>query len=291
MDVSVIIPFYQGNRYLPKLKQILEKLCREYAGDTEVILVNDSPGAEADFSVLHSDSYKLEILTHEKNAGIHQARVTGLLKAKGEFILFLDQDDMVKPEFLKVMCAAFEEDTAFVFANGIFEDSKGKKPVLNSYGKVKAAMDYRNYIYVGNLLASPGQCLIRKNAIPSVWTDNIMKTNCSDDLFLWILLLKNGKSKFVNKVLYRHITTDSNQSANPEVGYKSDYEVCTILAKNKVLPMKLQKYMSLRCGVRLHPEKYGKLTKFRVRMNEKIRRGFMKIAGIFYYLKKRSINL
>ena len=57
---------------------------------------------------------------------------------------------------------------AFAYANGLFEDSNGKsKLILNSYGKVYGAENYHTYLKVGNLLASPGQCLIRKSAIPS----------------------------------------------------------------------------------------------------------------------------
>ncbi len=97
------------------------------------------------------------------------------------------------------MGAALDKDKsiAFVYANGVFEDENGNsKLILNSYGKAYGVKNYKTLLKSGNLLASPGQCLIRKSCIPAQWIENIMKTNCADDYFLWLLMVKEHNVKW-----------------------------------------------------------------------------------------------
>lgn len=298
MSVSIIIPFYKGDKYITGLKKNLEKVSLKSPENVEVILVDDSPKGEAegapetDWNAMKSETYHLEVIRHEKNSGIHQARVTGLMAAKGDYILFLDQDDYIESDFLSVMCKALQEkkDASFCFANGTFAENGRKKIILNSYGKVEAAQKYESYVYVGNLLSSPGQCLIRKDAIPQVWKSDIMKSNCSDDLLLWILLLRSGRAEFVNRMLYRHRDSGSNLSADKKAGFVSDMEVCEILKRNKALPDKLQKFMEKRCRMHLYPEKYGVAAKKYMRFQESARRGMMRIKGVIYVIGGRRIS-
>ena len=92
-NISVIIPFYKGNKYLTGLKQSLENACISYEGKVEVIVVNDSPNEKIEKTLIQSEKYDLVIVEHDVNYGIHKARVTGIGKAKGEYILLLDQED------------------------------------------------------------------------------------------------------------------------------------------------------------------------------------------------------
>lgn len=294
--VSVIIPFYDGNKYLENLKTCLEACCRNFDQKVQVVVINDSPHIEIDKAKLTSNKYELVIINHEQNEGIHHARVTGVQNARGEYVLFLDQDDNIDKNFFKEMLSILEKNEllSFVFANGTFVDSKGKKKIiLNSYGKVLGAQNYRTYIKVGNLLASPGQCLIRKEKIPSIWTKNIMKTNCADDYLLWILLLKDANATFVNKVLYYHISTGVNVSADKLNGYKSDLEVCDILRKEEFLTSKEMRLLELRCRSNYAKEKgeqYSLIQFIRTKSIEKIERLKMKIIGCFFSMFGKKIK-
>ena len=75
--ISVIIPFYKGNKYLEELCQHLEKACIKFKEQIEVIIVNDSPDIDVNIELIKSDYYKLSIINHKINRVIHQARVTG----------------------------------------------------------------------------------------------------------------------------------------------------------------------------------------------------------------------
>lgn len=288
--ISVIVPFYKGNKYLASLKQSLERACTQYEGAVEVILVNDSPEEKINEQLMQSSKYNLILVKHKKNYGIHQARVTGIENATGEYILFLDQDDKIKKDFFLEMISAFTKDSsiAFAFANGIFEDENGRtKLILNSYGKVYGAEKYSTYLKVGNLLASPGQCLIKKTEIPKAWMEHIMQSNCADDFLLWILILKDHKAKYINKVLYEHITTGENASGSRLNGYKSDLEVCEILQNiNLLSPAELKRF-SKRCISNYKREKGDNYNYFEWLYSQQVEifeRLKMKIIGKLYLL-------
>lgn len=293
--ISVIVPFYKGNKYLVGLRQSLENACIRYKGKVEVVLVNDSPDVKIDEILIQSSKYSLVIVEHDKNYGIHQARVTGVENAGGEYILFLDQDDKIKNDFFREMAPVLDTDKslAFVFANGIFEDANGKsKLILNSYGKVRGAENYRAYLKVGNLLASPGQCLIRKTDIPKAWTEHIMQSNCADDFLLWILILKNHKARYVNKLLYEHITTGENVSGNKLNGYRSDLEVCKILRDVNLLSQVELNNFSKRCISHYKKEKGDKYSQLEWLLSqhiEHIERMKMKIIGLLYSLMGKKL--
>ena len=233
-DISVIIPYYQGQKYLPDLLSMMERnagILRAEAGkETEVLLVNDSPWEklEAD-QIPQRDtviSYRLRVLTNPENSGIHATRVNGLRAANGEFIQFLDQDDRITDRCLMSQYKAIG-DADFVIGNGFDgERNGGKHPFYSSTSAQAAAGNLNCQYYYNNLIRSPGQVLIRKSSIPAYWSEQIMKNNGSDDAFLWILMLCSGAKAAINEeFVYEHVYTGENTSSNNEAMLRSQMEV------------------------------------------------------------------
>ncbi|WP_455679168.1 glycosyltransferase family 2 protein [Streptococcus sp.] len=279
--ISVIIPFYKGNEHLSKLRRMIEvnsDNLQSYAC-VELIIVNDSPWIDVDYNCISSEKYELKIVKHERNGGIHQARVSGILESSGNYIYMLDQDDEISDDCLLSLLSSFDDDTEVVFGNGIYEVPNGSsKFVFDNYSKAMAAKNGNYYLYLGNFLSSPGQCLIKKSVIPDFWKNNIMKTNCSDDLFLWILLMKKERVKFCNKVVYLHKNTGKNVSLDKKNGYFSDEEVLNFLKRSDIgnkFPLWIFK---LRCRRNL-----SKYSSNRKKMN--IFNGFYNVFEILIKLK------
>lgn len=86
--VSVIIPVYNGGRYLGAA---LRSVFRQDYGPTEIIVVNDG---SSDNSAEVAVSFKDIIYFYQENRGVAAARNTGIAAATGEFIAFLDADDI-----------------------------------------------------------------------------------------------------------------------------------------------------------------------------------------------------
>jgi len=94
--VSVIIPVYNGGRFLrAALESVFAQTYREF----EVIVVDD--GSVDDSGVI-AQSFPEVRYIHQTNQGVAAARNHAIEAARGEFIAFLDQDDLWTPEKLKL---------------------------------------------------------------------------------------------------------------------------------------------------------------------------------------------
>lgn len=243
--ISVITPFYKGNHYLKQLFTVIQNnykvLKTKYQhAEVELILVNDSPETDVVVPDCLID-YQYRIIKHSSNAGIHQARVTGLNECTGDLVLFLDQDDVLKDEgLLKQAEKMFSDMASVVVCNAYIEVEEG-----TSYLLYKTKTDYERvndlvfYLKSHNVIKSPGQCLIKKADIPSEWKEHVINQNGSDDLFLWILFLeKKYKFAVIKEPLYIHKYTGENLSDSETKMAQSSLEMVVYLEQIKYVPRK-----------------------------------------------------
>ena len=93
--VSVIIPTYNHVDYVA---ETLETVFAQTFGDYEVIVVNDgSPDGTAEVLRPSREAGRIRYI-EQANAGQAAARNRGLAEARGEFIAFLDDDDLWPPD-------------------------------------------------------------------------------------------------------------------------------------------------------------------------------------------------
>ncbi|MBE5739082.1 MAG: glycosyltransferase [Clostridiales bacterium] len=106
--ISVIVPVYKVERFLDRC---VESLVGQTYKDLEIILVDDgSPdnsGRLCDEWVKKDNRIKV---IHKANAGVSEARNSGLEIATGEFIAFLDSDDYLEPTAYEVAMSKMTED-------------------------------------------------------------------------------------------------------------------------------------------------------------------------------------
>lgn len=105
--ISVIIPVYN---VAPYLQQCLDSVRQQTFSDFEAILVDDG---STDDSGSISDSYAENdsrfVVIHKSNAGAGEARNAGLGVSRGQYIAFIDADDLVAPEYLERLLEAAEK--------------------------------------------------------------------------------------------------------------------------------------------------------------------------------------
>lgn len=215
-DISVIVPYYYGKKYLADMYGNLKCSADGFDGKIEWIIVNDSPDDEIrieEISGITDASFEIKIIVNEKNSGIHYSRVHGLENATGEYVLFLDQDDSIEAQFFRSQYEKVK-GSDLVVANASIEKEDGTaKKLYETENDFEDVRDIEAYSYKGNRIASPGQCLIRREAVPELWMKSIMNVNGADDVYLWILLLaKNAEIRLNHEVLYTHKYTGSNLS-------------------------------------------------------------------------------
>lgn len=97
--LSVVIPYYNMGDYIEDTLDSLEKVD---FGSMEIILVNDGSSKKSCINKLKEVEEKYKITVYNKeNEGLSLTRNFGAKKANGEFLAFLDADDMVSPDYYK----------------------------------------------------------------------------------------------------------------------------------------------------------------------------------------------
>lgn len=104
--ISVVIPIYNTEKYL---HECLQSVQDQTFTDFEVVMVNDgSTDTSADIAAQFSRADSRFRLVNKPNGGPSAARNKGIEESKGEFLLFLDSDDALHHDALKILRHAFE---------------------------------------------------------------------------------------------------------------------------------------------------------------------------------------
>jgi glycosyltransferase involved in cell wall biosynthesis len=128
MKFSVIIPTF--NR-IDFLERAIESVNRQTYQNFEIIVVNDYPADETEINNLIAKFDKADVVHHTQSKGGNAARNSGILKAQGDLIAFLDDDDLWLPEKLALHLKAHQQypavglvynDSLNVFNNPLFKD-------------------------------------------------------------------------------------------------------------------------------------------------------------------------
>lgn len=258
MDISVIVPLYKGEKYIPHILGMLNENIytlekHMMKKELEVIFYNDYPEEKIDrreYSEL--SDIEIRFCENSENLGIHETRKRGVLEAKGDYITFLDQDDeLSKLYFLRQLECIGDADA--VMCNGIY---RGNRVIYRDINQQRQAVFKDNYIRKGNIIVSPGQMLIKKTAIPDEWMEHILKENGSDDVLLWTLMLCQGKRFALNPHIdYVHKEDGKNTSLDFENMKRSAEELVETVNEARLLDDKELRVFEK--GVRVRIDKYN----------------------------------
>lgn len=109
--ISIIVPVYNVEKYI---KKCVDSILQQTFTEWELILIDDG---STDNCPVICDKYtekdqRISVI-HKENGGLSDARNTGLKKANGKYIFFVDSDDYIMPETLEHLCDAMKgrEDT------------------------------------------------------------------------------------------------------------------------------------------------------------------------------------
>jgi len=199
--ISVIIPAYNAAK---SIQACLDSVFNQTYKDIEVIVVDD--GSEDNLALaLTNCKNKLTIL-HQDNKGAPAARNYGFSISRGEYVIFLDADIVMKPEMLSEMLAALQADDAAAFAYSSFYWGWKK---FNLWPFNPDKLKNMPYIHTSSL--------IRREAFPGF--DESLKKFQDWDLFLTIAE-KGGKGAYVPKTLFTVRGRGTMSSWLPKFIYK-----------------------------------------------------------------------
>ncbi len=103
MFFSIVLPIYKVEKFLPSC---LESLYQQDIPESEyeIICINDgSPDSCKDILETYASIHSNMVVIHQANAGVSAARNAGIEVSKGEYIWFVDPDDIVVPNYLSFL--------------------------------------------------------------------------------------------------------------------------------------------------------------------------------------------
>ncbi|MBU3159397.1 glycosyltransferase [Clostridium frigoris] len=149
VDVSIIIPVYNVEEFLPKC---LDSVINQTIDNKEIIVINDG-STDNCYEILkkYKKKYPELVIINQKNSGISKTRNAGLKAARGEYIAFVDSDDFVKADmFEKMYKAATRGNADIVICNYILY-KEGQDTQDSNYNEVEG-IDKAGYIDKGDAL-------------------------------------------------------------------------------------------------------------------------------------------
>ncbi|MGN7763274.1 glycosyltransferase family 2 protein [Paenibacillus sp. 22594] len=204
--VSIITPVYNGERFL---EEMILSVVNQIHEHWELIIIND---CSIDKTQAIAEKYKaldkrIRIINLEHNSGIATARNLGIKSSKGDYVAFLDSDDLWKPNKLITQLTFMKKkNVLFTFSDYELIDNNGQK--MDKIIKSPLKIDYKQLLK-GNAIG----CL-------TVMIDKRIGTIempllHHEDYATWLSLLKRGYNAFgiqENLAMYRK--TDGSISSN-----------------------------------------------------------------------------
>jgi len=96
---SIIVPVYNVEKYLDRC---MSSILKQTNHDFEVILIDDgSKDSSGSICDIYAEKYENVRAIHQHNQGLSAARNTGIDNAEGNYLCFVDSDDMISESFLQ----------------------------------------------------------------------------------------------------------------------------------------------------------------------------------------------
>ena len=133
MKFSIIIPVYNGAKYLDRAMKSVLSQPQNRAVDIEVLLIeNGSTDDSGKMCDEYAANYQMVTTLHRGKIGAYAARRLGMEVASGDWLLFLDADDFIEGNMLEQMVAqAQQSDSDVVICGYYLFDNTLKEKIKN----------------------------------------------------------------------------------------------------------------------------------------------------------------
>ena len=141
IKVSVIVPVYNTEKYVG---QCVESIENQTLKEIEIILVNDGSkdGSQKILEEYAKNDERIKLINQE-NAGVAAARNHGLREAQGDYVAFVDSDDIVTPWAYEKLYASAQKYHVDVVASELTKFEDGTEPNIDSMAYDDAKVSFR----------------------------------------------------------------------------------------------------------------------------------------------------
>lgn len=203
--ISIIIPAYNAEKFIVKT---INSIASQSYNNIEIIIINDgsSDNTEAKIKQLQSEDNRIKLFS-QHNCGIAATRNKGIRLACGEFVVFVDSDDDLHPDFLSKMVQRQKQTKGEVIYSGFLKVmSKGCMPRLSDFreqNQLVGFLEQKSLVHIGCFLISRSFLLDH-----SLFFDESLRTG-EDILFICSLFCHINAYAVPEYLYYYQYRTDS----------------------------------------------------------------------------------
>ncbi len=231
-SVSVIVPAYNCSQYLQKT---IESILTQTFQNFEILIIDDGSTdntREIISSIARRNPERIKTF-YQENKGVSSARNTGIKEAKGEYIAFLDADDLWIPEKLEKQLFLFKknQEADFIYTDCYFTDEKEKEipdyPRTLLFKKGNIFLD----LFLNFFIITSG-VIVKKKDLDKIGFFNESFRN-SEDYDYFLKLAYSFKADYVKEKLFkRRVIKTSLSHTDFTYGAKNDLKILYKNLKN-----------------------------------------------------------
>ena len=207
--ISVIIPVYRAEKYL---RACLDSIRTQTYTDLEVWMVDDgSPdGSGAICDEYEAADHRFHAV-HQENAGVSEARNTGIRMATGKYISFIDSDDWIEPDFYETLAGLAQQGTDMGMCCYCLSDGKPCLP-MGRASEASYSGDEALAFVITDKMSGPCNKLFLTDRIKARGLAFDRTITVGEDLLFVFDYLAGGSMKFVPLPLYHYRQTEDSTS-------------------------------------------------------------------------------
>lgn len=214
MRVSIIIPAYNAARYI---SETIKSVLAQTHVDFEILVVDDGSSDNTEEIVKLIDDERIKYFK-QKNSGQASARNKGISESSGEFIAFIDADDLWNPQKLEEQLKVFSSnDIGLSYTGRRFIDSHSHKTGAEEPARINADLKdliFNNFITCSSVVVR-SEILKKHNFFFRDQRQGV------EDWDLWLRLALVSKFAAVSKPLTSYRIHPENISKNSELMLRS----------------------------------------------------------------------
>ena len=208
-NLSVIIPCYKIDIKHNYLNELLNSIVNQDESNfhlLEIILINDSPDINLIPFIQSNLLSKITLINNEINRGQAFSRNKGASIAQGEFLHFIDQDDLIALNFYKNITNFCDIMIGNCF---LFNEKKQIRLYKNHrilfYNFFKNTKNLKLFLIFDNIVLSPGQSIFKKETFNNLNGFPVLQNFGSDDYGLMFKYASNKiEYRFFPNALFYH---------------------------------------------------------------------------------------
>lgn len=206
--ISVVIPTYNAARYLGAA---IDSVLAQGRDDVEIIVVDD--GSSDDTTAIVQAYTGQIVYIEQENQGVAGARNTGIAAATGQYIAFLDADDLYYPGALDRLARYLDEhpDSGLVCADIMAFDEDGDRGLISiTNGKPKYPSNFRWEADTYN--AHTNTVMVRREVFDTVGGFEQQLRNSGEDWMMWVIIARRFNMAYIDEPLARYRLHGENLS-------------------------------------------------------------------------------